>query len=218
MNLCILGTKGAGKGTQVKRLIAKNNLVSFATGDLLRKGIKQKTALGRLAEKYVQNAELVPDDIVNGLVEEWLQTTSPQQGIIMDGFPRTRTQAAFLEEIFKNLGRTLDVVVFLDVKTDTVIQRLTPRRVCSLCSEEFHLESNPFKTCPSQKCAGEHLEQLHQDDPEVIQILVHDFQSSIERLLEYYEKTGRLVRISGENDPETVHASIVKAIAPFVRS
>ncbi|MBI2946361.1 MAG: nucleoside monophosphate kinase [Verrucomicrobia bacterium] len=215
MNLSIIGTKGAGKGTQLKRLTADFNLLSFSPGDLFRAGVRQRTGLGRLAEKYVQSGQLVPDDIVDGLVTEWLSTVSPEQGIAFDGFPRTRTQTFFLEETFREMGRKLDVVLFLEVATETVMQRLFSRRVCSVCELEFHLTSHPFETCPLKKCEGQHLRQLEQDDPDVIRILTNDFRSSIGPLLDYYQQTSRLIRINGEGEVEQVHAAIIEALSAF---
>ena len=106
MNISIVGTKGAGKGTQVSQVAKDFNLVIFASGDAFRAGVRQHTPLGKVAQKYVDRGELVPDDIVNGLVEEWIWTTTPNQGIIFDGFPRTTFQAVFLESALKCRSRT----------------------------------------------------------------------------------------------------------------
>ena len=215
MNISIIGTKGAGKGTQVSRLVQEFNLLSFSSGDALRSSMKERTPCGIVAEKYVQRSELVPDDIVNGAIHEWLQTTSPTQGIIFDGFPRTTFQAAFLDETFKEKKRTFDAMIYLDVSDQEVIKRLSDRRVCHLCREEFHLISSPFKTCPKQKCQGEHLRRVDEDRPEVISTLVKIFQRGIEPLLQYYELTGRLISIHADAPIEEVHSAIVSAISRF---
>ena len=215
MNLSIVGTKGAGKGTQVNRLVKDFNLLCFSPGDAFRAGVKQRTPLGVVAEKYVQRGELVPDDIVNGLVEEWIWRTSPSQGIIFDGFPRTTFQAAFLEETLREMERKFDVTIYLDVSDEEVVKRLSARRVCQLCREEFHLISSPFKTCPKQKCQGEHLRHLDEDNPAVISSLVKVFQRGIEPLLKHYEQTGRLIEINGDKSMEEVHDAIVAALMPY---
>lgn len=215
MNLSIVGTKGAGKGTQVTRLVQDFNLLSFSPGDAFRIGVKQRTPLGVVAEKYVERGELVPDDIVNGLVEEWIWTTSPSQGIIFDGFPRTTFQAAFLEEALREMGRKFDAVIYLDVSDEEVVKRLSERRVCHLCREEFHMTVSPFKTCPRQKCQGQYLRHLDEDKPAVISTLVKVFQRGIEPLLQHYEQSGRLISITADKSIEEVHAAIVSAVMPY---
>ena len=215
MNISIIGTKGAGKGTQVSRLVQDFNLLSFSSGEALRNSIKEHTPCGIVAEKYAQRGEMVPDDIVNGAIHEWLQTTSPAQGIMFDGFPRTTFQAAFLEETLKEMGRKFDAMIYLDVSDQEVIKRLADRRVCNLCREEFHLVSSPFKTCPKQKCEGQHLRRLDEDRPEVISTLVKVFQRGIEPLLQYYEQTGRLISVHTDAPIEEVHSAIVAALAKF---
>lgn len=215
MNISIVGTKGAGKGTQVSRLMKDFNLLSFSPGEAFRVGVKQRTPLGMIAEKYVQRGELVPDDIVNGLVEEWIWTTTPRQGIIFDGFPRTTFQAAFLEQSMLDMSRKLDTVIYLDVTDSVAVERLSGRRVCNLCREEFHLVSSPFKTCPRKKCEGQYLRHLDEDKPEVISTLVKVFQRGIEPLLQHFEQSGRLVTVNGDGSIDQVHDAIVTAVMPF---
>jgi adenylate kinase len=215
MNLSIVGTKGAGKGTQVGRLARVFNLVSFSTGDAFRHGMKLRTQLGLVADKYVQRGELVPDDIVNGLVEEWIWTTTPSKGIIFDGFPRTTFQAAFLDETFREMGRKFDAVIYLDVSDEVVTERLSGRRVCNLCRDEFHTVYAPFKSCPKQKCAGQWLRHLDEDHPAAITALVKVFQRGIEPLLQHYEQSGRLITANGDKSIEEVHAALVSAVTPY---
>jgi adenylate kinase len=215
MNLSIVGTKGAGKGTQIARLVTHLNLVHFAPGELCRHAVKKKTPLGQIAEKHILRGELVPDDIINGMVEEWLWTTSPVQNIAFDGFPRTTYQVTFLEATFKDLGRKLDALVYLDVSDETVIERLSARRRCRVCAEEFHLTSAPFRVCPYSKCEGQYLKQLDEDQPEVISTLMNIFRRGIQPLLDHYEKTDQLVIVSGEGSAEEVHGAIIAAVSRF---
>ncbi|MBI2948631.1 MAG: nucleoside monophosphate kinase [Verrucomicrobia bacterium] len=215
MNLSIVGTKGAGKGTQVGRLANDFNLVGFSTGDAFRHGMKLRSPMGLVADKYVQRGELVPDDIVNGLVEEWIWTTTPSKGIVFDGFPRTTFQAAFLEETFREMGRKLDAVIYLDVSDEVVVERLSGRRICNLCREEFHVVYAPFKNCPKQKCDGQWLRRLDEDQPSVISTLVKVFQRGIEPLLQHFEQTGRLITVNGDKSIEEVYAGIVSAVTPY---
>jgi adenylate kinase len=215
MIISVVGTKGAGKGTQVSRLAKDFNLVSFAPGDAFRSGIKHRTPLGIVAEKYMQRGELVPDDIVNGLVEEWVWTTSPHQGIIFDGFPRTTFQAAFLEDALRDMGRTFDATIYMDVSDDEVVKRLGQRRVCHHCREEFHVMATPFTTCPKQRCVGQYLRHLDEDKPAIISTLIKVFQRGIEPLLQHYEKSGRLITINADGPIDGVHDAIVAELMRF---
>lgn len=212
MNLSIIGSKGSGKGTQIKHLLDKLKLISFSPGDLFR---NKRTPLGRLAEKYVQRGELVPDDVVNALVAQWMTTVPPEKGVVFDGFPRTASQAMFLDEAFSDIGSKLDAVVHLDAPPEVIVDRLSGRRVCELCREEFHLASSPFKTCPSKLCEGQHLKQLPLDEPDVILILVKDFEHTIQPVLEYYTGTSRLVTIRADHPPQEVQAALLQALQPF---
>lgn len=215
MNISIAGLTGAGKGTQVGRLAKDFNLLCFSPGDEFRAGVKHRTPLGKIAQEYVERGELVPDDIVNELVEEWIWTTSPNQGIVFDGFPRTTSQGAFLENTLSEMGRKFDVVIYLDVSNEQVFKRLSERRFCRICLEKFHLTFSPFQTCPRQQCQGEHLRQLDEDRPEVICTRIEVFQETVKPLLQHYEQSGQLIEINGNRTLEEVHDAIVTALMPY---
>lgn len=218
MNISIVGTKGAGKGSQVSRLSKEFDLRCFSTGDAFQAGVRQRTPMGKVAQQYIERGELVPDEIVNGLVEEWIRTTETNQGIIFDGFPRTTFQAAFLENTLSEMGRKFDAVIYLDVSDEQVIKRLSERRICNQCREEFHMVSSPFRTCAEKQCHGEHLRHLDEDRPEVISTLVKVFQRGIEPLLQHYEKSGRLIEVNGDGSIEEVYTAIVAALKPYQRA
>lgn len=215
MNLSILGKKAAGKGTQIRLLVDNFHLVYYSPGEMFRQAAKKRTPLGLIAERVMNRGELVPDDMVNGLVEEWLWTTSPNQSIIFDGFPRTLPQAEFLDRAFKDLQRDLDTVIYLEVADKTVVERLSGRRICRLCLDEFHLVSAPFTTCPYKKCQGEHLRPFDEDKPEVVLELVNAFKIDIQPLLDFYGNRRKLLPVDGEGDIETVHDRLVNVILPF---
>lgn len=215
MNLSIIGTRAAGKGTQIKRLVDNFNLIYFSPGDMFRQAAKKRTPLGLVAERVMNRGELVPDDIVNGMVEEWLWTTSPSQNIVFDGFPRTLQQAEFLDDAFKDLKRTLDAVIYLEVSDISVIERLSGRRKCRLCRDEFHLVSAPFQTCPYHKCDGQHLQPFDEDKPEAVLTLISGFKRAIQPLLDFYQGRSILIRVEGEGDVEMVHTRLVDAVTPF---
>lgn len=215
MNLSILGTKAAGKGTQIRRLVDNFNLVYFSPGDMFRQAAKKKTQLGLIAERAMARGELVSDEIVDGLVEEWLWTTSPNQSIVFDGFPRTLQQAEFLAATFKDLKRGLDAVIYLEVTDQTVIDRLAGRRICRSCRDEFHVVSAPFQACPYRKCDGEFLRPFDEDKPEFVSSLIETFKHGIQPLLSFYKKRRKLIRVDGEGEVDQVHARLVEAIMPF---
>lgn len=215
MNLCVIGTKGAGKGTQISRLADNFNLLPFSTGEMFRQAAKTKTPLGIVAEKALQRGELVPDEIVNGLVEEWLWTTAPEKGIVFDGFPRTMHQAEFLDGTLKDMGRKLDATVFLAVSESVVIQRLSGRRFCWICRDEFHLRSAPFKACRYQKCRGEFLKPFDEDRPEVLFTIIDVFKRGVQPVLDYYKKTERLIEINGDVSEGEIHQAVLDAVLRF---
>ena len=215
MNLSIIGTKGAGKGTQISLLVDNFNLVYFSPGEMFRQAAKKRTPLGLIAERVMRRGELVPDDIVNGMVEEWLWTTSPSQSIVFDGFPRTVQQAEFLDHAFKDMNRKLDAVICLEVADKSVIDRLSGRRFCQVCRDEFHQVSTPFQTCPYHKCKGEHLRPFDEDRPEVVLTLIDAYKHGSQPMLDFYKKRRKLVRVNGEGDTDSVHERLVKAIMRY---
>ena len=215
MNLSIIGTKGAGKGTQISLLVDNFNLVYFSPGEMFREAAKKRTPLGVIAERVMRQGDLVPDDIVNGMVEEWLWTTSPSQSIVFDGFPRTLQQAEFLDDAFKDMRRKLDAAICLEVTEKSVIDRLSGRRFCRVCRDEFHLDSAPFQTCPYHKCQGEYLRPFEEDKPEVVLTLIQAYKRGTQPLLDFYKKQKKLIRVNGEGDTGKVHARLVKVLMRF---
>ena len=215
MNLAIIGSKGAGKGTQIRELIDNFHLVYFSPTEMFRKAAKNKTAFGNIARDCMKRGELVPDDIVVGMVEEWLWTTTPTQNIVFDGFPRTLQQAQFLDQFFKDLERKLDATVYLDVSAETVAERLTGRRRCRVCNDEFHIDSAPFVECPYQKCMGEFLRPIEEDKPEAIHTLVNLYKRDIEPLLNFYRESDRLLTVDGNRENDVIHEEMVRVILPF---
>ena len=215
MNLSIIGTKASGKGTQIRRLVDNFNLVYFSPGEMFRQAAKKNTPLGLAAHRAIIRGDLVADDIVNGLVEEWLWTTTPKQSIVFDGFPRTLQQAEFLAAAFEDMKRELDTVLLLEVTDQTVMDRLSGRRFCRLCRDEFHLVSAPFQACPYGKCKGQHLRPFDEDKPEAVKSLIEAFKRGIRPLLNFYKKQRKLIRVDAEGTADEVHARMIQAILPF---
>lgn len=213
MNISIVGAKAAGKGTQIARLRESFNLLYFSPSQMFREGLKQRTELGLLAESHMSRGELVPDDYVNSMLEAWLWQSSPKQGIVFDGFPRTTYQAEFLENSFKDMSRTFDSLIYLDVSYDVVCRRLAGRRACFICKEEFHLESAPFSICPYKKCTGQHLKSLPEDQPNIISSMLINFKKGIEPVLDYYKAKGKLVVIDGTGNSDEVQKAVLEGIS-----
>lgn len=215
MNISIIGPKAAGKGTQVGKLRESFNLLYFSPSQMFRDGRKKRTELGLAAESYMSRGELVPDDYVNAMLEEWLWTTSPQQGIVFDGFPRTTYQAEFLERCFADMGRNFDALIYLDVSEHVLANRLSGRRACFICKDEFHLVSAPFSKCPYGKCEGQYLKPLPEDQPSVVFSTANAFKKGIQPLTDYYRNKQKLVMINGDGEVDQIQGTIRDAVANF---
>ena len=143
MRLVLLGPPGAGKGTQAATLVDKYNIVHISTGDLLRAAVKEGTPLGLEAKGYMESGQLVPDDLILGLMEERIRKEDCQEGFLLDGFPRTPAQADALAAMLKKLGQALDAVINIEVPLTKLMERLTGRRVCKGCGATYHQVFNP---------------------------------------------------------------------------
>lgn len=208
MNLMLLGAPGAGKGTQAARLIEAYGLVHISTGDILRKAVADQTPLGLEAKSYMDRGELVPDEVVIGLVRERLQQPDTAAGFILDGFPRTVVQAEALSGVLSELGKTLDAVITIDVDKDALIRRLTARRTCRDCGGIFNVISQPEAAsgvCPN--CGGT-LVQRDDDTVETVTNRLEVYERSTLPLVDYYRSAGLLRSVDGNKTPDEVFAQI----------
>lgn len=205
MNLIFLGPPGAGKGTHAQRLMAEMSIPQISTGDMLRAAIKAETEMGLLAKRYIDLGELVPDDIVIGIVKERLTQDDCKNGYILDGFPRTVYQAETLDTFAR-----IDAVLDLEVEDEAIIDRLSGRRVCPACGNTSHLHAlNGSTACP--KCGGTMI-QRQDDNPETVLNRLHVYQEQTFPLIEYYQKKGALRTVLGTGTVEENHQAIRKAL------
>ncbi|MCE9626111.1 MAG: adenylate kinase [Deltaproteobacteria bacterium] len=209
MNLILLGAPGAGKGTQSKLLQEKLHIPQISTGDMLRAAKQAKTPLGIQAETFMNAGKLVPDEVVIGLIRERLAAADTQQGFILDGFPRTVAQAEALGTLLKELGRSLNAVVNLEVPEAELIARLTGRRNCSNCGAGYHLQfSPPRQDSVCDRCGGP-LIQREDDREHTIRKRLKIYQEQTAPLVAYYEKSGLLKSSLGTGPTDEVFNSLV---------
>ncbi len=206
MNIVLLGAPGAGKGTQAAKLVDKFGFAHISTGDILRAAVKNQTPLGIEAKKFMDAGDLVPDELVIGLVKERLKDDDTNAGFILDGFPRTSAQAVALSSELTELNRPLDAALLVDVDKEVIIGRLTSRRTCRDCG---FIGTDADATCP--KCGGE-MYQRDDDNEATVRNRLDVYENSTAPLIDYYRGSGLLVEINGDQDPEVVFDEVQKAL------
>ena len=206
MNIVLLGAPGAGKGTQAAKLVEKYGFAHISTGDMLRAAVKNQTPLGLEAKKYMDAGDLVPDEVVIGLVKERLQDEDTANGFILDGFPRTSTQAVALDSELSTLERPLDAALLVDVKKEVIVKRLTSRRMCRECG---YIGTDADAKCP--KCGGE-MYQRDDDNEATVRNRLDVYESSAAPLIDYYRGCDLLKEIDGDRDPQVVFDAIVSEL------
>jgi adenylate kinase len=213
MRVIFFGPPGAGKGTQAKRLEAELSLVQLSTGDMLRAATRAGTALGIKAAEFMDQGQLVPDDVVVGLIEERILKDDCQDGFLLDGFPRTVVQAEALDEMLGKLDSKIDHVVSIEVADQNIVNRLSKRRSCEKCGAVYHLEHLPPKvedTCDSCGASG----LLHREDdiPEAITARLEAFHVQTKPLKSFYGDKGLLRSVNGAQNPESVYSQIQEIV------
>lgn len=212
MRIILLGPPGAGKGTQAKIIIDKFTIPQISTGDILRQALKDQTEMGKKAKAFMDAGELVPDEVVIGIINDRLAQPDCSNGFILDGFPRTLAQAEALTDALKSLGMEIDAVLDIRVEADSLVKRLTGRRVCKNCGQMYHVEMSPSKAqgvC--DKCGGE-LYQRDDDREETIlkRFSVYDQQASA--LQSYYSGSGKYKLFDGSGAIDAVSKEIFAAL------
>ncbi|MCS7183365.1 MAG: adenylate kinase [Thermoanaerobaculum sp.] len=212
LDVVVLGAPGAGKGTQAKRLAKEFNLFHVATGDLLREEVAKGSELGQQAARFMQRGELVPDELVAQMLVGRLHSQRGMAGCVFDGYPRTQAQAELLDGLLAELGRRVDVAVYLEVSDDEIVSRLGGRRTCPRCGAVFHVRTQP----PAQEglcdVCGTALVVRDDDREDIVRQRLAVYRSHTEPLLQLYAGRGVLRRISGEGSPEQVFGRLAEAV------
>ena len=210
--IILLGAPGSGKGTQAKKLTESFSIPQISTGDMLREAVRNDTEMGRQAKAFMDQGDLVPDEVVIGIVKERLQAKDCENGFILDGFPRTIPQAQALDRVVKELGKEISSVLSLEVDEEEIMERLSGRRTCAGCGSMYHVRFNPPKEegrC--DKCVGTLL-QRDDDKEETIRTRLVNYKKSTEPLIEYYRGSGKVHAVKASGNIDTIFANISKLL------
>ena len=212
MNLILLGAPGAGKGTQADLLVAKLQIPSISTGNMLREAIAKGTALGASAKQYIDAGNLVPDDVILSIVAERVAKPDCEKGFILDGVPRTLAQAEALDA----KGVRIDHVVSLEIEDSVIEGRMTGRRVCTKCGASYHIVANPTKQEGVCDLCGSAVAARADDAPETVRNRLAVYHASTEVLKDYYAKQGKLHLVNADQSIEDANQDILKGIGEKV--
>lgn len=213
MNLVFLGPPGAGKGTQAKVIAESRGWAHISTGDMLRAAVKEGTPLGAEAKGYMDRGELIPDELMCGVVADRLRQPDCEKGWVLDGFPRTRVQADRLDETLEGLEIALDNCVYFHIDMEILVDRLTGRRTCRDCGAIYHVRSMPTKVegiCDN--CGGDQLYQRDDDKEETVRNRLEVYETSTSELIDFYEGQSRLTRVDAVGAVEEVAARLAASL------
>lgn len=208
MNLIFLGAPGAGKGTHAEVVSQKYNIPTISTGNIIREALRSGTEMGLRAKAYTEAGKLVPDDVVIGIIQERLKKDDCKNGFILDGFPRTIPQA----EALGKMGVTIDLVIDIEVPEETILRRLSGRRVCEKCSAPYNIYDKQPKVPGVCDVCGGTLIQRKDDEPETVRARLKVYHEQTEPLKDYYAKQGKLRVVEGHEDYAETDRSIFEAI------
>jgi len=208
MKIIMLGAPGAGKGTQAKKIAEKYNIPHISTGDIFRANIKGGTELGMKAKSYMDQGQLVPDDVTIGMLLDRISEADCADGYVLDGFPRTIPQAESLTKALEERGEKMDYAVNVDVPDQAIVERMSGRRACLACGATYHIVYNaPKKEGICDSC-GESLVLRDDDKPETVQKRLTVYHDQTQPLIDYYQKAGILATVDGTQDLNDVFKAI----------
>jgi len=212
VNIILFGAQGSGKGTQADKLAQALSIPHVASGDLFRDAIKAESELGRKAKDYIDHGKLVPDDLTVKMVLDRIKEPDCEQGVLLDGFPRTIAQAHALDDGLVANGRHIDVAVYLDVPRDVLLSRLSGRYICRTHQHVYNINTNPPKVAGKCDIDGSDLYQRSDDKGEAVQKRLDTFFNETIRLLDYYRPQQKLVEVDGNQGIEQVQQDLVHAV------
>lgn len=215
MNFIFLGPPGSGKGTQAKQICRELNILHLSTGDVLRENVKNGTELGKKAQKFMEAGDLVPDNVIVGMIEDKLKNGELDNGFILDGFPRTVPQAQALKEMFANNNKSIDRAILLDVSDEEVIKRLSGRFYCPTCNAGYNYPAKMPKVEGICDKDGSKLLRRPDDEEDVVKNRLDVYKKQTEPIVEFYRTESILAEVSGERSIEDIFADLLKLTKEF---
>lgn len=214
MDIILLGPPGAGKGTQAGRLEDEHGMLQLSTGDMLRAAVKAETEVGLKAKSLMEAGELVPDEVVSGIIGDKLDELGPDQGVIFDGYPRTAAQAVSLDEILAARGRKLNRVIELEVDEEALVERITGRFTCGKCGEGYHDKfKQPAKDGICDVCGSEDFKRRPDDTEETVRTRMQEYRAKTAPILPIYEERQLVSKVDGMGSMQAVSDAIEAVLA-----
>lgn len=212
MNVLIMGPAGAGKGTMSDLILKEYDIPHISTGDMLRANVANHTDLGNKAKAYMDAGKLVPDEVINAMVEDRLQQPDCQKGYLLDGYPRTLVQAKEFERIAAKIGKPVECVLGLEVDFEVLKDRITGRRICPKCGATYHIHNFPPKVEGVCDNCGEKLVQRSDDTVEKLTKRMEEYEKSTKPVIDFYESKGLVTHLDASGKPEAVFGAIKEAL------
>ena len=212
LNIVIFGAPGSGKGTQSERIVEKFGINHISTGDVLRAEIKNGTELGKTAKGYIDNGQLIPDELMIDILASVFDSFEDSKGVIFDGFPRTIIQARKLADICSMFNFKIDAVINLDIPEDVLVKRLSGRRTCADCGKSYHIVYNPPKKEGVCDVCGGELIQRSDESEEAVQVRIDTYNKQTKPLIDYYTMLGELTNVDGNQSMDEVAEEIYKVL------
>lgn len=208
-----MGPAGAGKGTMSDFILKEYDIPHISTGDMLRDNVRNNTELGNLAKSYMDAGNLVPDDVIIAMVEKRLQEDDCQKGYLLDGFPRTLVQAEAFEKIENKIGKPVECVIALEVGFDTLVERITGRRICPKCGAIYHIHNKPSKIEGICDVCGSELTQRKDDTVEQLTVRMDGYEKSTKPVIDFYDKRGIVSYIDASQETAAVFEKVKEALS-----